>query len=355
MDRDYRKAANITIIAAGLLLLFWLFIRYALVAVMPFLLGAAVAAVVSPLSKAISKYTKASSRVISAALVLVIFSGISFLLYLAGERLIKETGNLVQRLSSDPLLLTNIIDGINVKINSLLPSHDSSSSEMLMRVGIDVNNLISNAISSIINSISAAIPSIAVKMVAGVPSFLFFTVVFLISTFYFATDKGTIGKEICAYLPDSWQRKLPVVKERLKKTVTGYLKAYFFIMLLTFAEIFIGLSILKVEYSLLLALLIAVVDILPIIGTGTILIPWAIFALITGNAGLGSGLLILYGVVLIVRQLVEPKIVGSSIGLHPLATLAAVYLGIKFVGFLGIFIGPIFALCIKGFTKEPSK
>ena len=125
-------------------------------------------------------------------------------------------------------------------------------------------------------------------------------------------------------------------------------------MLLTFAEIFIGLSILKVNYALLLAILIAVVDILPLIGTGTILIPWAIFSFITGNAGLGSGLLVLYGIVLIIRQLAEPKIVGSSIGLHPLATLAAVYLGIKFAGFIGIFIGPIVALCIKGLGKEPA-
>ena len=82
--------------------------------------------------------------------------------------------------------------------------------------------------------------------------------------------------------------------------------------------------------------------------------PWAIFAFLTGDVGLGAGLLILYGVILIVRQIAEPKIVGNSIGLHPLATLASVYLGIRFAGFLGIFIGPIVALCIKGFTREPS-
>ena len=123
-------------------------------------------------------------------------------------------------------------------------------------------------------------------------------------------------------------------------------------MLLTFIEIFIGLSLLRVNYALLVALLVAIVDIFPILGTGTILIPWAVFALVSGNVGLGSGLLILYGVSLIVRQVLEPKIVGNSIGLHPLATLAAVYLGIKFTGFLGIFIGPIVALCIKGFSGE---
>ena len=354
MDRDYKKAANITIIAAGMLLLFWLFVRYALGAVLPFLLGAAVAAIVSPISKNISKTTQISRKVVSASLVLIFFSTISTLLYFAGARLVEETGNLIDKLSQDTYLLGEFIDQISARISDLGLGRGSSGARVFESIGVDVGALVDNSINSIISSISSAIPSFAVKVVAGIPSFIFFTVVFLISAFYFSTDREIIGKGIRSFIPDSWHKKLPTLKERLKKTVSGYLKAYFFLMLLTFAEIFIGLSILKVNYALLLAILIAVVDILPLIGTGTILIPWAIFSFITGNAGLGSGLLILYGIVLIVRQFAEPKIVGSSIGLHPLATLASVYLGIKFAGFLGIFIGPIVALCIKGFSKEPT-
>ncbi len=354
MDKDYKKAANITVIAAGIFLFLWLFIKYALGAVMPFLLGAAVAAIISPLSKKLSAKTKISRRLISGSLVVILFSAISILVCLAGARLIKETGNLVDRLANDPSLISDTIDNLSARIGSVNPSVAKVGERFFSQVGIDVNSLIEDALSSIVSSVSASIPSIAVKVVASVPAFIFFTVVFLISAFYFSTDRGSISRGIRSYLPDSWQKRLPLISNRLKKTVTGYLKAYFFIMLLTFLEMFIGLSILRAKYALLLAILIAVVDILPILGTGTILIPWAVFSLISGNVSLGSGLLILYGVVLIVRQLVEPRIVGGSIGLHPLATLASVYLGIKFTGFLGIFIGPIVALCIKGFGKEPT-
>ena len=354
MDKEYNRAANITIIVLGLLLFLWLFIKYALTAVMPFLLGAAIAAIISPLSKKISFRTKISHRFISGSLVLILFSTISVLLYLLGARLIKETGNLVDRLANDPDFLGNTIDRLSTATNVLNPSIKEVGERFFTSVGIDINILIEDALSSIVSSISSAIPSIAVKIVAGVPSFVFFTVVFLISAFYFSTDRDSVSSELKALLPDSWQKRIPLFTKRLKKTVNGYLKAYFFIMLLTFVEILIGLSILGVNYALLVALLVAIVDILPILGAGTILIPWSIFAFISGNIGLGSGLLILYGVVLILRQLIEPKIVGESIGLHPLAMLAAVYLGIKFTGFLGIFIGPILALCIKGFGKEPT-
>ena len=256
MDKDYKRAANITIISAGLLLLFWLFIRYALAAVMPFLLGAAVAAIVSPLSKKISFHTKISLRFISGSLVLILFAGISTTLYFTGARLVRETGNLVDRITQDPNFPDNIIGRLTGSAGELDPSFREAGERLFESVGINIDTLIENAINSIVSSISSAIPSYAVKIVAGVPSFIFFTVVFLISAFYFATDKDNIGKGLKSFLPDSWQKKLPSLSSRIKKTISGYLKAYFFIMLLTFIEIFIGLSLLRVNYALLVALLV---------------------------------------------------------------------------------------------------
>ena len=161
---------------------------------------------------------------------------------------------------------------------------------------------------------------------------------------------------LCSLLPERWQQKLPIIKNTVTSTLTGYLKAYLLIMLLTFTEVFIGLTILGVDYALIISVVVAIVDVLPILGTGTVLIPWAIFCFITHNTSLGVGLLILYAVVLVVRQLAEPKIVGNTLGLHPLATLASIYLGIKFLGFGGIFIGPIAAMLIKSFFfKENDK
>ena len=127
-----------------------------------------------------------------------------------------------------------------------------------------------------------------------------------------------------------------------------YVRAYAILMLLTFVEMFIGFSVLRVPYSFVLAILVAVVDLLPMFGTGTVLIPWAVGALVLGQYPLGSGLLILYGISLIVRQVAEPRLVGASLGLHPLASFAAMFAGFRLFGIVGLFLGPAVVLAIKG-------
>ena len=148
MDRDYTKAANITVIFAGLLLLFGLFVKYALAAVMPFLLGAAVAAIISPLSKRLSFRTRISQRFISGALVLILFSVISILLYFAGARLVREIGNLVDRITQDPHFPDNMIGRLTSAAGELDPTLREAGERIFESVGIDVDALIENAISN---------------------------------------------------------------------------------------------------------------------------------------------------------------------------------------------------------------
>lgn len=130
------------------------------------------------------------------------------------------------------------------------------------------------------------------------------------------------------------------------------IKSYSIIMSITFVELSIGLSILKISNPFLIALAISVFDILPILGAGGVLLPWAIFSLILGNVPLGIGLFILYGVIMVVRQVIEPKIVGQQIGLHPIATLLCMFIGAKLLGVIGLFLFPITATIIKGMNDE---
>ena len=116
---------------------------------------------------------------------------------------------------------------------------------------------------------------------------------------------------------------------------------------LTFGELLIGFLILGVDYAFLLALIIAVLDMLPVLGVGTVLIPWALVALLQKNFYLGFGLVILYLVMLVLRQIAEPKLLGKSLGLHPLLTLFASYAGFRLFGFLGMLAGPVVATLIK--------
>lgn len=361
MDTEYRKAANITVIALGIAVFFWIFFKYALSALMPFLLAAVISALVSPIAKKVSKKTKIPQKISAGAILILIFSLTLTLLYFAISKLILELGDLLARLSESPDMIGNALQGLVDRLTGN-GTHFSFlqkifDSEALKSLGIDINSALRDALGSMISSLTGALPSAAVSLIKEIPNVLLFIIVFLIAAFYFSADMGSISNSLSSVLPDRWAAKIPVIREKFKKTVTGYLKAYFLIMLLTFFEMLAGLTLLGVEYALIMAIVISVVDILPILGAGTVLIPWAIFALISSNTPLGVGLLVLYAVTLVARQFIEPKIVGSTLGIHPLATLASVYLGLKFLGFVGIFVGPMVALLLRElfFKKNDEK
>ncbi len=357
MDTEYRRAANITIITAGIAMLVWIFFNYAISALMPFLLAAVISALVSPIAKRISEKTRLPRKLTSAVLLVITFSAVLLLFYAAISRLVLELGDLLRRLSENPEMIGDTVQGVIDRVTGN-GSHFSFlqkifDSDALSGFGIDINEVLKNAVGSMLSSLSAALPSAAVSIVKEIPSALLFVIVFLIAAFYFSADGAGIARGLSQIMPEKWQGRLPMLKEKIKKTLVGYIKAYFLIMVLTFCEMLLGLSFLGVEYAFIMAIVISVVDILPILGAGTVLIPWAIFSFLTSNTPLGVGLLILYAVTLVIRQLAEPKIVGSTLGIHPLATLASVYLGLRFLGFAGLIVGPMAALLLREiFFKE---
>ena len=356
MDNDYRRAANITIITWGIIAFLWLFFKYAIGAAVPFIIGLLIALLISPVTRFISRKTKIPHGAVAVVGVIFFFFTFLALIYLAASRLMGELGNLLVKLSEDPeaisKALSEIGDAFGTRWGFIKRLFESDA---LIKLGIDLERLLPEALSSMISALSAAVPSLAMNILSGVPEIVLCIAVILISSVYFCIDRDAIFASFASLLPEAWQKKLPDVKHKIKSTLSGYVKAYLIIMLLTFFEVFVGLSLLGVSYALIISIIIAIVDILPVLGTGTVLIPWAIFSFITSNTPLGVGLLILYGAVLVIRQLIEPKIVGNTLGLHPLAALASIYLGIRFLGFGGIFIGPIAAMLIKSFLFKKSQ
>ncbi len=351
MDRDYKRAANLTVITAGLAVAAYLFFKYALGAVLPFLLAALIGACVSPLSARLAKKTGLPRRACSVAVLLLLLGGLAALIGFACSRLFRELGALLQQLEEDPALFTGALE----RVTGLLAGtgrrfgflKELLESRAWQGLGIDPTSLFEGALGALLSSLTASLPTLAMGFVSRIPGVLLFFAVTVIAAFYFASDGQRMGGAMLSCLPSRWQEKLPRLREKTKRTLLGYAKAYLLLMLLTFCQVYLGLTILRVKYAFLPALLIAVVDLLPILGTGTVLVPWALFSFLSGDAGTGTGLLILYAVILILRQLLEPKIVGESLGLHPLAALASVYLGIVLLGIGGIFVGPVVALFLK--------
>jgi sporulation integral membrane protein YtvI len=197
-----------------------------------------------------------------------------------------------------------------------------------------------------------AIPTFALEFFKRTPKAILTLVVTVLASFYFAIDYDAIKDRVLYIFKgragDVVRKSYTVAAKALK----SYAKAYLLLMLITFIEVFIGLLLLKRSYAFIIAIGVAVVDVLPFFGTGAVLVPWAIISFIIGDHGVGSGLLVLYGVVTIVRQVLEPRIVGANLGIHPLATLFSMFAGLSFFGFFGMLLGPLVFLVIREVLSE---
>lgn len=197
-----------------------------------------------------------------------------------------------------------------------------------------------------------------ISTASRIPSLIISIVVTIVLACFMTADYDLIVKFVYCQFPKNKRKNVTRAKDLLKMNLGKMAKAYALIMLVTFTEVFIGLTILKMiglfnsSYIAVIAVVTAIVDVIPVLGTGTIVLPWAAYSFITGNIGMGIGLLVLYATVTVIRQIVEPKLVAGQLGLPPFVTLIAMYLGLKIFGVLGVFILPIIAIMLKLLNDE---
>lgn len=214
----------------------------------------------------------------------------------------------------------------------------------------EITNNIGDLLANLSESLSKLLNSIikgAYITAVSIPESLIFTLVTIISTYFITSDRERISRFFSSQFPEKWINQAKSIIANMFSALIGYVKAQLIIMMITFTELFIGLTIIGIKYALLLAFVISLLDALPILGAGGFLIPWSIYSFFTGDIRLGIYLLVLYGIVLIVRQSIEPKILGQQIGIYPLVTLISMYAGLKLFGFLGFILGPITILLFK--------
>lgn len=173
--------------------------------------------------------------------------------------------------------------------------------------------------------------------------------IFLLATFFMTKDWHKLKAMLVSILPGRVTANSKAISSELKKAMTGFIKAQAVLVFITMVIVFIGLSLLKVEHAATIAFLIGLVDLLPYLGAGSVFVPWILYLSITGQLPQAIGIGVLYLVVLIQRQLTEPKILSKSIGIDPLATLIALFAGFKLFGFLGLIAGPAVLVIIQAF------
>ena len=321
-----------------ILALFYLFFKYLIHLIMPFFLALIFAAIMRPLVRLMVNKLHLPSGFSGVIVSLLFYLIIGTLLALLTLRIVSGIGNvftMVPALYQDTIEpgLENLFD----EVQAFAARYDMDLEETLESIGPQILSAAGNAVSSISGRVVGWVSSLVTK----VPGFIVGLVITVVATFFMSADYDRITNVLMQLFPERAQAVLLDARRSLSKVVRQYGRSYALILSITFAELALGLLLLRVKRFVLIALLIAILDIFPVLGTGTVLIPWAIIEFIQNDIGRGIGLLIVYAVITIVRQIIEPKIVGKHVGLHPLLTLICMFVGTSLFGVIGLFGLPI--------------
>ena len=212
------------------------------------------------------------------------------------------------------------------------------------QVAETLNDLGRKALESVgqmLSSLSVTVVSLASGAATSLPGLFIKMVLIIISTFFLSIDYEKIKEFLLRQMSEKTQEMLYEIKNYVGGTLWVCIRSYALIMCITCVELAIGLSIIKIRGAVLVAVLISIFDILPVLGTGGIMIPWTVLSLVRGDLRLALGLALVYVAVTVIRNIIEPKIVGGQLGLHPIVTLSSMFLGVQLLGVIGLFGFPI--------------
>lgn len=344
------RYASYVICAAGAAAGGYLIIKYALPVALPFIIAWGIGSAVSPAADYISRHTSIPRRVSGGFVAVFLFILLVVGLFISGEALISELAGLVKGLPPIVGMAEDMLSELTERvvgflsslpvIGEIIGSEENGEMRQMLR------NAISGALGSLASSISGRLPAFLTKAVSAIPTVMLTLGVTAVAGFCFSIGGG---EQVAELLPKGVREKARQVVSHTAKAFRGWARAYLLIMVMTFCELLVGFLFLRVKYAFLIALVTAAIDILPLFGAGTVLIPWAVISLMQKNFGLGTGLIILWGVITVIRQLAEPRIVGSSLGLPTLVSLAAMFIGFRIAGIVGMVAFPALASLIFAF------
>lgn len=276
---------------------------------------------------------KLASIVLCAVFYLLVF----VIILIVGARVITQAGDLIRAI---PRLFSELVPFFNRAFDELevaVAAYDAELATFIDQIATSTLKTISQTVTDI----SAKALIFVTGLATSIPGTIVSVVITVISTFFMVVDYDLILSFLKKLIPASKKELFETSAHYAKGMIAIYIKSYALLFLLTFVELTIGFTLLNIPYGVLLALLIAIFDIMPILGTGGILLPWALILLIMGNLKLAAGIAALYIIITAVRQSLEPRIVGAQIGLHPLATLIAMLLGLGLFGLVGLIAFPV--------------
>ena len=347
-SRTYWKVViNLSIMLVLILLCIFVVPRI-IVYFMPFVIGWLIALIASPVVRFFEKKLKVKRKAGSAFVIIAVIGMVILAGYLIGVRLTEEVIDFVAEAPEMWDSMQEDLDAVGEKMNvayQYLPGN--------LRDGIDsVLDNVEDYIGSAVGKMSAPTIEAISRLAKNLPGIIIGIVMCLLSAYFFVADREYIPRLISKAMPEALMERWDMIKRGFKRAVGGYFKAQLKIELWMYLLLGIGLSILKVKYAFIIAIGIAFLDLLPFFGTGTVLIPWAIIKFFSADYKMVIGLLIIWGGGQLARQVIQPKIVGDSIGLAPIPTLFLLFVGYKAAGVVGMIIAVPIGIIVLNMYEE---
>ena len=346
--KKYCKAlVNLAIAVIALFLIAYLLPKV-LVFFLPFVIGWIIAWIASPLVRFFEEKLKLKRKAGSAFVIVVVIGLVVLCIYLIGAKIVDEAIGFINALPDMWESAVADFAQIGERLNVIYARFPKDMQETLAAIGEEASTFMGDFLGRISSPTIAAVGNFAKRL----PAWLISIIMCLLSSYFFVAERNYVNEWCHDHVPHLLMERLSMVKHSLGRSVGGYFKAQLKIEVWMYLLLVIGLSILKVDYVLLIALGIAILDLLPFFGTGTVMVPWAIIKILSADYQIAIGLLIIWGVGQLARQIIQPKIVGDSIGVPPIPTLLLLFFGYKVGGVLGMIIAVPLGLLLYTLYEE---
>lgn len=329
-------------------------VKYILPLVYPFVVAWIISLLLHPVVSFLEKHVRIPRKLSISILVISAVALLSTAAYYIVTQLLGELQILAENILAQVTELRenpDLVDQWIEKIDSFVPF--ISVADTLKNFWDNLDERIINLLANGAKNITDDILPLMMTVVSGFADLLLNFIIIVVACFYMTIDYKKISSFVSNQFSDNARKIFTVIKEEFFQTTGRYLKAYSLILFITFTELLVAFLIIDIKYAFLLALIISLVDILPVVGTGTVLIPWSLILIfVTKDYYTGIALFVTYLIITVIREIIEPRIVGSYIGLYPLVTLIAMYAGLRLYGIIGLFLLPITVIIVKNLSDN---
>ena len=334
VDLIYKKNFIIHIIYYLVIIgLLFVFVRYVFSFLLPFIIAFIIAFLVQKPAYYISRKTGINKRLCATIFSLFFYVIFLAIIVMSVWLFINFSQKTLKQINVN-VFVNRVIDDVNNFITRFFYDSDKNYSETIKKI-------IDETINGFIKKASSFVSNLFTDFIKNIPNLFLNLIITIVATSYISKDFDCFKKFIYGIISEKTKVKTLQIKDIFVESVLKISVGYFWLYLVTFAILFVGFMIMKIPNLLIVSLIVALVDLMPVLGTGTILLPWAIFEFLQHNFMLGFYLVIVYLITIVTKNILEPKVIGKQIGINPLFTLIFIFLGYKIAGLLGIILLPI--------------